>query len=130
MVIFYALMNIAGIKSQVIHTANNEDPRNDLKRRYFLKKIALNLLDPHLKLCETETNVPQAVQHRKQEVADTSANNDQQLEIPRNIRKYCSECKNKNRSRYYRQKCKKFVCLKHAKTWCLLYTEENFNQHV
>ncbi|KAL3287389.1 hypothetical protein HHI36_001862 [Cryptolaemus montrouzieri] len=123
-------MNIAGINSQVILTANNEDPGNDLKRRHFLKKIALDLLDPHFKLYATETNVPQTVQQRRQEVAGTSANNDQQLEMPGNIRKYYFECKNKNRSRYYCQKCKKFVCLKHAKIWCRLCTEKNFNQHV
>ncbi|KAL3277288.1 hypothetical protein HHI36_012638 [Cryptolaemus montrouzieri] len=93
--IFYALMNISRINSQVIHTANNEYPGNDLKRRHFLKKIALDLLDPHLKLRATETNVPQAVQQRMQEIADTSANNNQPLEMPGNIRKYCFECKNK-----------------------------------
>ncbi|KAL3266064.1 hypothetical protein HHI36_010251 [Cryptolaemus montrouzieri] len=123
-------MNITGINSQIIHTAINEDPGNDLKRRHFQKKIALDSLDPHLKLRATEINVPQAVQQRRQEVAGTSANNDQQLEMPGNITKYCFECKTKNRSRYYCQKCKKFVCLKHAKIWCRLCTEEKLNQHV
>ncbi|KAL3274513.1 hypothetical protein HHI36_015896 [Cryptolaemus montrouzieri] len=91
--IFFELMNITGINTQVIHTANNEDPGNDLKRRNFLKEIALDLLDPHLKLRATETNVPQAVLQRRQEVAGTSANNDKQLEMPGNIRKYCSSAK-------------------------------------
>ncbi|KAL3288673.1 hypothetical protein HHI36_003106 [Cryptolaemus montrouzieri] len=49
--------------------------------------------DPHLKLRATETNVPQAVQQRRQEVAGTSAFNDQQLEMPGNMRKDCFECK-------------------------------------
>ncbi|KAL3265589.1 hypothetical protein HHI36_009794, partial [Cryptolaemus montrouzieri] len=99
-------MNIAGINSEVIHTANNEGPGNDLKRRHFLKKIAPDLLNPHLKLRAIETNVPQAVQQRMQEVAGTSANNQQQLEMPENIRKYSFDFKNKNRSRYDCQKCK------------------------
>ncbi|KAL3274024.1 hypothetical protein HHI36_015442 [Cryptolaemus montrouzieri] len=75
-------MNIAGINSQVIYTSNNKDPGNDLNRRHFLTKIALDLLDPHLKLRATETNIPQAVQQRRQEVAGTLAYNDQQLEMP------------------------------------------------
>ncbi|KAL3288791.1 hypothetical protein HHI36_003225 [Cryptolaemus montrouzieri] len=130
MVIFYALMNIAGINSQLMQTANNEDPGNDLKRRHFLKKLALDSLDPHLKLRATETNVPQAVKQRRQEASGTLANTDQQLEMPGNIRRYCFECKNKNKSRYYCRKYKKFVCLKDAKIWRRLCTEENLNQQV
>ncbi|KAL3290104.1 hypothetical protein HHI36_023472 [Cryptolaemus montrouzieri] len=80
-------------QSQVLHTANNEDPGNDLKRRHYLKKIAFDSLDPHLKLRATETNVPEAVQQRMQEVDGTSANTDQKLEMPVNIKEYCAKMK-------------------------------------
>lgn len=131
MVIFFSLLNIAGINSQVVHVSNHPDPKSDLKRRIFLKQIALTLIDEHLQRRSYQKNVPETVRQRRQDVAGTSEASSNVEEIPEGTRKYCSGCKNKNKSRFYCQKCKSFVCLKHAKMLCFPCTnailETNFH---
>jgi hypothetical protein len=49
MVIFYILMNIASINSQIIFIANNNETKGSIVRRKYLKKLALSLTDEYLK---------------------------------------------------------------------------------
>ncbi|KAJ8928171.1 hypothetical protein NQ314_019290 [Rhamnusium bicolor] len=110
-VILYALMNVAGINSQIIHTANN--PLINMKRQDYLKTIARELIDEHLKYRSMLTNVPPSVKRRRQEAAGTSQEHPQQpIE---GSRKRCEECQGKdNKTRYYCKNCFKFLCLSHG----------------
>lgn len=116
MVIFYALMNVAGINSQIIYISNN--PNTKSVRRKYLKQLAVGLADQHLKRRSFMKNIAPAVRQRRQEVAGTSqdvSREDQQAPISR---KRCYMCKNNNTTRYFCAICKKFLCLKHAEFRC------------
>ncbi|KAK9736145.1 Transposase IS4 [Popillia japonica] len=69
MVILYALMNVAGINSQIIYTANN--PKTTILRRHYLKSLARELIDEHLKFRSTLRNLPPEVKRRRQEFSGT-----------------------------------------------------------
>lgn len=116
MVIFYSLMNLAGINSQIIHASNNQNIQ--IIRRKFLKQLAVGLVDQQLKRRSFMTNIAPAIRQRRQEVAGTSEEVrrvEQQAAIGR---KRCHMCKNNNTTRYFCKICKKFLCLKHAEFRC------------
>lgn len=116
MVIFYSMMNMAGVNSQIIYACNNNV--YDIQRRLYLRELALNLTKNHLVRRSMETNVPRSVRERRQEVAGTaSVQNNQELP-PAGIRKRCFFCKKDSKTKYYCQKCKKFICLTHLQAWC------------
>ncbi|PSN42458.1 hypothetical protein C0J52_18913, partial [Blattella germanica] len=69
MVILYALLNIAGINSQVIYIFNNQ-MKNSVRRMY-LKELAIGLTVDHLKRRAALTNLPREVREKRQEVAGT-----------------------------------------------------------
>lgn len=69
MVIFYYLMNLAGINSQIIHASNNQNVQ--IIRRKYLKQLAVGLVDQQLKRRSFMTNIAPAIRQRRQEVAGT-----------------------------------------------------------
>lgn len=119
MVIFYALLNMAGTNSQIMFAANNPDAAPPI-RRQFLKTLAINLSEDHLKRRSLQQNLPRVVRERRQEVAGTSLNVVQPEEIPQGIRKRCHCCLKDSKTKYYCFKCKKFICLSHSQFLCLL----------
>lgn len=117
MVIFYALLNVAGINSQIIYVANNPDIKS-IERRQFLRKLSFDLTEEHLKRRSMELNVPIPVRERRQEVAGTSQPTNRDAFITLGKRKRCYLCHADNKSKYYCFKCQKFVCLQHAVILC------------
>ncbi|KAJ3646387.1 hypothetical protein Zmor_005897 [Zophobas morio] len=116
MVLFYSIMNMAGINGQIIYMANN--PNSNLVRRKFLKQLAVKLADEHLKRRSLTKNVPVAVRERRQEVAGTSADVPKgNPETPR-VKKRCHLCTKDSKTRYFCKFCKKFLCLSHAEFGC------------
>ncbi|KAK9878624.1 hypothetical protein WA026_022885 [Henosepilachna vigintioctopunctata] len=121
MVIFYALLNMAEVYSQIIYAVNSK--QYSVTRRLYLKNLALELSAQHLERRSLEQNVPRAVRDRRQDYAGTSANNaniQPQEEVVPGTRKRCFFCVKDSKSRFFCQKCKKFVCLSHLKAWCPL----------
>lgn len=117
MVIFYALLNMAGVNSQIIFAANNVSiPK--IKRRAFIKQLSLALTQEHLQRRSLEKNVPPQVRERRQDVAGTSQ---QQATLNVNVtssRKRCHFCHSDSKTKYFCKQCKKFVCLPHATVVC------------
>lgn len=113
MVIFYALMNMAGVNTQIIYASNNKI--YNITRRLFLRELALSLTEDHLKRRSLEKNVPPSVRERRQEVAGTLPVRE---EIPPGTRKRCFFCAKDSKTKYYCKKCQKFVCLTHLQAWC------------
>lgn len=109
MVVLYSILNVAGINSQIIYTANNSGRAGDIIRRNYLKNLALELTEEHLHRRSLETNVPPDVRLRRQDVAGTSVQNQVQQSLPAGIRKRCFHCKSDNKTRYYCEVCKKFL---------------------
>lgn len=113
MVVYYAMMNIAGVNAQVIYSSNNK--QYDLIRRSFLRNLALSLTSDQLTRRSFEMNVPPLVRERRQEAAGT-LNTDP--EYPPGTKKRCFLCKKDSKTRFYCQKCHKFLCLSHLQAWC------------
>lgn len=115
MVLFYALMNVAGINSQIVHVANNQ---TSLIRRMYLKQLAVELIDEHLKRRTMMKNLNPTIRQRRQEVTGILP------EVPRanpetpNVKKRCYLCKKDSKTRYFCKICKKFICLSHAEFLC------------
>lgn len=113
MVIFYHIMNIAGINSRVIHLGNGKEY---VARRNYLKKLALDLITPQLKRRALLQNLPTELQvllakyrvneHVKETGPYTS---------PSRKRKYCGPCyqatKKKGKTQYTCRKCGIYLCL-------------------
>lgn len=62
MVIFYSLLNISEINSQVIFSANK--PQSKVVRRQFIEKMAMCLIEPQLKICAVSQNLPRPLRVR------------------------------------------------------------------
>ncbi|KAB0803065.1 hypothetical protein PPYR_00035 [Photinus pyralis] len=116
MVVLYALLNIAGVNSQLIYAANNK--QYSMIRRLYLKKLAIELTKPYLIRRSCETNVPRAVRDRRQEYAGTSSNFQPTEQITPGTRKRCFFCVKDSKTRFFCKKCNKFVCLSHLKALC------------
>lgn len=117
MVIFYSLMNVAGINTFIIYLQNN--PNKKISRRVFLEALAYDLINPQLRRRALISSLPRSIRLRLTEIckldgpesAATSNNN----KVGRCG--YCSSKKNR-KTRYNCATCKKYFCLEHAVTVC------------
>lgn len=115
MVIFYAMLNVSTINSQVIHTANNSNSK--LPRRHFIESLAMKLIEPQIRERQVQLNLPRLIRQRLAEILKIN-------DVPgtagpsRNGR--CFECGwQKNRkTRYMCHHCKKPLCLEHIVPTC------------
>ncbi|KAB0805400.1 hypothetical protein PPYR_02396 [Photinus pyralis] len=115
MVIFFSLMNLAGINSQIIAKANGSS--NVSVRRLYLKNLALALTEDHLRRRAQVTNIPRRVRERRQEVAGISSST-VVAPSPPGTRKRCHFCSKDSKTKYTCKKCNKFLCLSHAEMLC------------
>ena len=122
MVIFFNMLNIAGINAQVIFSANNPD--TDIRRRFFLRKMANGLIAPHLQRRASMTNLPRALKFRLQEMVGAEAADQQQNIIPGRC-SYCDSKKNR-KSRFSCFKCNVYMCLEHITPICTTCRESAF----
>ena len=110
MVIFYNLLNIAGINSQVIYASNNPDKK--ILRRLFLRQLANDLVKPHLQVRSAMSNIPRSLRLRLQEISGSNIEPD----VPQNVLPgrcaYCTSKKNR-KTRFQCYKCNKYMCLEH-----------------
>ncbi|GBP12632.1 Retrovirus-related Pol polyprotein from transposon TNT 1-94 [Eumeta japonica] len=65
-VIFYAMLNVSTINSQVIHTANNQNSK--LKRRHFIENLAMKLIEPRMRERQMQLNLPRSIRLRLTEI--------------------------------------------------------------
>ncbi|GIY52569.1 piggyBac transposable element-derived protein 4 [Caerostris darwini] len=114
MMIFYALLNIAGINSQILHTCNNGETKQ-MARRSFLKELAISLTDKEIKRRGVLTNIVPEIKPVRQEVAEKHATVDQ---FPPGIRKKCFKCNINRKTRFFCDMCRRFICLEHSQYLC------------
>lgn len=117
MVIFYSILNVAGINALVIYCGNN-NPK--MTRREFIKNFAIELTTEYTNSRTISKNVPR-------QIKDCANRKDPQTEIPqKGKRGRCQECKGKDRkTQYYCEKCFKFLCMEH---FCILCQECSRNE--
>lgn len=114
MVIFYNLLNIAGINSHVIHKCNANG--NDIisERRLFLKTIGLTLVKENMLSRARDPHIQKEIRNIAQTLSGVPAD----PAPPRgNIRGRCAYCPNR-KTRYFCVKCQKWLCLEHVQPTC------------
>ncbi|XP_069595586.1 piggyBac transposable element-derived protein 4-like [Ranitomeya imitator] len=119
MVIFFTMLNLGGINSQVIYLENQLEP---LRRRAYLKKLAHELVLGELRRRSMKTiGIPSSLQDRlKRFRPEDDSENPPPLPPPK--RRRCTTCTmesgHRRLSNYECHKCHNAVCLSHAKMTC------------
>jgi len=117
MVVFYSLLNIAGINTMVIHKCNSP---NTIRRREFLRNLALQLVNNHLHQ-RTEFSWPQVLTLQIKEIIDYESPTQQAPTtdtVPKRRRcSYCDQKKNRP-TKYSSTICEKYMCLEHCTFIC------------
>lgn len=120
LVVFYSLLDIAGINTQILYSFNENNTKQF--RRLFLKSLALNLMKPHFVERSTILTLPSDIsvflsKYKPEEALDLN-------EAPRKKRGRCVTCgraKNINTTITCDQ-CHKHVCKKHVNITSLCTT--------
>lgn len=117
MVIFYAMLNVAGINSFVIHNINN--PNKKTLRRDFIRQLSFQLINDNLKYRATLPHLPRSLKERIKEICGMDES-PKEAEAKNNTRGRCRFCdRKKNRpTRYFCCKCQDYMCLEHANFLC------------
>ncbi|XP_052758211.1 uncharacterized protein LOC128202326 [Galleria mellonella] len=66
MVVFYAMLNVSTINSQVIYIANNSNSKS--LRWHFIENLAMKLIEPHIRERQTQLNLPRSLRQRLSEI--------------------------------------------------------------
>ncbi|XP_039298345.1 uncharacterized protein LOC120354770 [Nilaparvata lugens] len=121
MVIFFAMLNVGGINSQVIYMCNELQP---LRRRMYLKKLANELVYGELQRRSMKTTgIPSSLQVRLKRYrpsADDDREKSPTQEPPK--RRKCITCAaetgHRRLSNYECHDCHEAICLSHANMVC------------
>lgn len=121
MVIFFALLNVAGINSQIIHFANNKLTASKKNtRRIYLKALSKELYMDELQRRSMKTiGMPTELQTK---LTKFRPQQEQQATCHDGGRKRCSKCRDTKKVRYSKYCCKicciEYFCLEHASMMC------------
>lgn len=124
MVIFFALLNVAGINSEVIHISNSTDPNpKSSKRRIYLKNLTTELCMEQIQRRSSQVRgIPTQLQLRLRQYQPTPQQPVEETPCHDGQRKRCSKCRHMKKVRYSKYKCVKCVtevfCLEHARMIC------------
>lgn len=112
--IFYCLLNIAGINSQIIYSANTE---KNLQRRMFLRELALELMKPQALSRLSIPNLPLKLRDSIKQLVGVE---DQIPEVRVGATGMCSLCpRRKNRkTKKTCCKCSVYLCNEHSNVIC------------
>lgn len=121
MIIFFTMMNIAGINSHVVHIGNGLEP---LRRRLFLKQLAHELTVPEIKRRSLKLQgIPTSLQERLKRYRPINENNENTPSSSSPAkRRRCETCTEetgtRRLSKYSCFSCKRSICLTHANYMC------------
>lgn len=112
--IFFSLLNIAGINSQIVFQNNT---KSNLKRREYLKNLSKALVLDFVKIRFTTSHIPQIIKLRMSEIFNlgTTENITTDTHPGRCFR--CSSKKNR-KTKTVCSNCSKFICKEHTVTYC------------
>jgi hypothetical protein len=125
MVVFYSLLNVAGINSQVVYVGNGNEV---LRRRLFLRHVGRELTEDQLVKRSVLYNLPPTLSRRNIEILPQNrrplspigdrANN---AETNQGSRKRCEPCQSTSTRRltkYSYKSCGQYLCLQHCDFFC------------
>lgn len=124
-VVFYSLLNVAGINTMIIFSANN--PEN-IKRREFLRRLSFEMMDGHLRARVGITSLPRSIRERIRDILGIAPRLEPLAQGNPNSRGRCVYCdRTKNRpTRFTCKKCGKYICVEHSLYMC----SECYMDHV
>lgn len=124
MVVFFSMLNIAGINAQVIYLGNG----NDIPpRRTFLKLLGKELLQEQLMRRSMISTLPTTISLRLKELSKTNpsttekANEGNIISESSKSRKRCKPCQQEKKTRLTRYSCNScgaYLCLQHSRFVC------------
>lgn len=144
MVVFYTMLNLAGINAHIIYKGNQNHGLE--KRRHFISALALELTKDHIHRRSEIASLPKDLRKRTAEIMEenksdganssTSSNDPQpkrskgtEIDEPenQNVRKrgYICERKKNRMTRYKCLQCGNFICLEHSKNLCVICCRNN-----
>lgn len=124
MIVFFTLLNIAGINSEIIAITNSNFNLNTKnRRRNYLKALSNELCLPQLQRRSVQkTGLPTELQLRLRNFQPAPQPDDQTPDCHEGKRKRCLKCRETKRTRFSKYNCKKcvsiFFCLEHACMIC------------
>lgn len=116
MVLFYELLNIAGINAFRVYKLNHQ---TTIKRRTFLEAIGRELVEGHLSRRATKPQLPREMRLRLAQICNRGTES-----VPANnedkIYGRCAICdaKKNRKTKYQCLSCRRFLCLEHVKPMC------------
>lgn len=118
--LFYNLLNIVGYNSMILLRGSNAPEKEMIKnRRAYLKKLALDLVKPHM---ESRLEIPTLRRELRQTICNVlKITNPVEVPIrPTTTTGRCTFCPRSEdrKSRVSCAVCKKFICLHHQKKIC------------
>lgn len=115
MVVFYGLLNVAGINAAIIFSSQQPTVQN---RRTFLKQLGLELVKEHLRDRASNTHLPIATRVNARKFAGLPAEDTEPTLGSTNTRRDCAFCTKRRKSRYFCEMCCKCICLQHSHYLC------------
>lgn len=117
MVIFFSMLNMAGINSQVIVSKNGSKV---IRRRLFLRQLVTELALEHLKRRKlVSPGLPKNLQLKLGNMFPQSPpQENENVQRKRKACVPCAEVKKRRLSNYYCKKCENALCLQHACMVC------------
>lgn len=124
MVVFFAMLNMSSINSQIIYIGNG---CKEMRRRLFIKQLSHELvLEELTRRSQKNSGIPFALQERLKKFRP-HMQEERQLEAeeePVRKKRRCLPCTSetgtRRLSRYECKKCKKALCLQHANFVCTI----------
>lgn len=117
MVVFYSSLNVAGINSLVVHTFNNQN-KLPMVRREFIRSLAMEMLQPHLRERVLIQSTPRNIKLRIKEICNLQEDQEVASSEKTSGRCYYCDSKKNRKTRYFCKSCKKFMCLEHVIVVC------------
>ncbi|XP_063231053.1 piggyBac transposable element-derived protein 4-like [Bacillus rossius redtenbacheri] len=115
MVIFYAMLNIAGVNAYLVYRANDPTSQDGKNRRTFLRKLMFNLTEEHIKERAMCKFLPKSIRSAAKRISGLPEEEEQTSDG--NKRGRCAYCKDR-KTRYSCFKCRKYLCLEHSAIMC------------
>nr|CAH7732023.1 unnamed protein product [Callosobruchus chinensis] len=118
MVMFYNMINIAGINGHVVYKSNSQETNKLTKsRRIFLTNLALKLVNSQLQKRAVNQHISRDARKTACRLTQIPLQDSRTAPSANRKRGKCFYCRNRN-TRYFCQRCQKCLCLEHAQPLC------------
>ncbi|XP_035206542.1 piggyBac transposable element-derived protein 4-like [Stegodyphus dumicola] len=123
MVIFYCVLNVAGINARVSLMSTKNPPLQYKSRRMFLKTLALSLVNPQIKRRSNMQMLPRELREKMNQNFSTERNAVSEENLPKRMKlgkgrcTICPRAKDK-KTTISCMKCQNFTCKDHSNYVC------------